>query len=534
MRRASGLVVLGLVAGLVVSPAAPPGLAAEQGEVRWQNCPAEFGPAFDCAVFAVPLDHDDPDGAAIGLKLVRLPASDPARKLGSIFFNPGGPGGSGVDFVAGAGPFLYSDEVRARFDLVGFDPRGIIRSEPLLCFESFADAVAALPPFAFPVDRAEERLVEQQDTELAGACELRGGSILDHMATADVARDLDLLRAGVGDRTLNYVGYSYGSFLGVTYANLFPGRVGALVVDGVLDPIAWTTGRGLQALTQPVSTRLRSDAGAQATLEEFFRLCDDAGAAGCAFAPDAADRYAALAARLRVAAVTFVNPLTGQPERVRYSDLIGTSLGAMYDSAGWPDFAEYLAALEAAADPSAAHVAVPTSTGYPNFVEGFPGVLCSDSVSPNDHRYWARAGAQADAQYGYFGRLWTWASSPCATWPGRDTDRYVGPFTRHTANPVLVVGTRFDPATRYEGAVTVADLLPNSTLLTVEGWGHTSLFLSLCADQAVSKYLLTGDPPAPGTTCAQDVPPFATADQLSDRQRARADALEQVGRVPGY
>lgn len=534
MRRVSGLVVLGLVAGLVASPPAPEALA-QDGGVHWQGCPAEIGPAFDCAVFAVPLDHDDPEGASVALRLVRLPASDPARKQGSIFFNPGGPGGSGVDFVVGVGPFLYSDEVRAHFDLIGFDPRGIGRSEPLLCFESLAEAARVVPPFAFPVTRAEEELVERLDTQLARACEARGGPILDHMATADVARDLDLMRAAVGDARLNYVGYSYGSFLGVTYANLFPGRVGALVVDGVLDPIAWTRGRGLQALTQPVSTRLRSDAGAQATLEEFFRLCDAAGPSGCAFAPDAAARYAALTERLRAAPIVFRDPATGQLVLVRYPDLIGTTLGAMYDSAGWPGFAEYLAALEAAADPSTAEASSSASLAiYPNFVEGFPGVLCSDGVNPNDHRYWARAGAQADAEFGYFGRLWTWVSSPCATWPGRDSDKHVGVFTRDTVNPVLVVGTRFDPATRYEGAVTVADLLPNSTLLTVEGWGHTSLFLSACADEAVSQYLLTGDPPSPGTTCAQDVPPFATAATADERQQARADALERVGRVPGY
>ena len=115
----------------------------------------------------------------------------------------------------------------------------------------------------------------------------------------------------------------------------------------------------------------------------------------------------------------------------------------------------------------------------------------------------------ADAQFGYFGRIWTWASSICAEWPGRDEDRYLGPFNRVTANPVLVVGNRFDPATRYEGAVMVENLLPRSALLTVEGWGHTSLFLSACADQTIARYLLTVTAPAPGATCRQDVVPFA-------------------------
>src|SRR5206468_397080 len=141
------------------------------------------------------------------------------HKLGSIFLNPGGPGGSGVDLVELAGPLLFSNEVRAQFDLVGFDPRGIARSTPLICFDTPEDAVAALPPFAFPVTRAEERVQRQADRTIAGACASKDGAILDHMATADVARDMDLLRQAVGDRRLTYWGVSYGSFLGQVYAN---------------------------------------------------------------------------------------------------------------------------------------------------------------------------------------------------------------------------------------------------------------------------------------------------------------------------
>ena len=141
-------------------------------------------------------------------------------------------------------------------------------------------------------------MFERADRAFNRACQRRGGPIVDHMATADVARDLDLLRQAVGDRQLTYAGYSYGSFLGITYANLFPHRVRALVLDGVVDPIAWTTGRGDEAETEPVYNRLGNPAGAQATLEEFFRLCDAAGSAGCAVAGNSDDRFAALAERL--------------------------------------------------------------------------------------------------------------------------------------------------------------------------------------------------------------------------------------------
>jgi pimeloyl-ACP methyl ester carboxylesterase len=519
--------------------------------VRWQACPTDVSPNFECAKVRAPLDYDRPRGRPISLALARLPASDPAAKIGSIFVNPGGPGGSGVDMVLQAGPQLFGEKVRTHFDLVGFDPRGIVRSSPLICFGSFEESLAVFPPFAFPTTPEEEALVAELDTTLNSACQTRGGAVIDHMATADVARDLDLLRRAVGDRRLNYVGYSYGSFLGVTYANLFPDRVRALVVDGVLDPIAWTTGRGDEALTQPFSTRLRSDAGAQATLKEFFRLCDEAGAEGCAFAGDAAARFAALAERLRAAPTEITDPVTGEIFPFTYADLIGNALGAMYYSGSWPDFAQFLAEVEAAANPSAlghALRAVGEKSGlavgekrpvpYENFVEGFPGVACSDSDNPDGHSHWSLAGGAADQTFGYFGRPWTWASSPCAVWEGFDDDRYLGPFNRATANPVLVVGNLFDPATRYEGAVLVDNLLPNSSLLTVKGWAHTSIMLSQCADETVSQYLLDGSTPPEGKTCAQDFAPFGAAatpggGRLRARQQARAEIMSEIALPPG-
>ncbi|HEX8156738.1 MAG TPA: alpha/beta fold hydrolase, partial [Solirubrobacteraceae bacterium] len=259
--------------------------------IHWKSCYGQFGP-FECATVPVPLDYDGPDGETISIALTRLPASDPSKRIGSLFLNPGGPGASGVDYVVGAGPFLYTPEVRARFDLVGFDPRGIARSDGLRCFGTPKQWGVLLPPFAFPTTPDEERLKATIDRSLIGACSKHARSIIDHMSTANVARDLDVLRGAVGDEKLSYAGLSYGSYLGVTYANLFPDHVRALVVDGVLDPIAWATGRDNEATTLPFSTRLRSDAGTQATLKEFFRLCDEAGPA-CAFSGGSEARFAA-------------------------------------------------------------------------------------------------------------------------------------------------------------------------------------------------------------------------------------------------
>lgn len=531
-RRSSFVAVVTavLLAGLV---AAAPAVGAPKGKTVWSACFRDFGP-FQCAAVGVPLDYDQPNGAQISIAMVRLPAANPALRQGSLFINPGGPGGSGVEFAVGAAPFLFTQDVRDRFDIVGFDPRGIIRSDPLRCFGTPRQWGPYFTPFAFPMTGSEVEVWKAADRYLDSACDRRGGAILDHMSTANVARDMDRLRQAVGDEKLTYYGVSYGTMLGQTYANMFPDHFRALVIDGVLDPIAWTTGApGEQDL--PFSTRLRSDIGAQDTLNEFFRLCDEAGdACPLAGGSGAAARYADLADTLRAGPILVQDPSTGDTFAYNYSFLIGDTLGAMYDSFRWPDFALFVAAIESQAGPAALGHALAAVRGtsslarssdelsragtgyiarrgfphYPNFIEGFPGVACADANDPTSYDAWVDAGADADAAHGYFGRIWTWASSICAEWPGTDADRYIGPFDTDTANPVLVVGAKWDPATRYEGAVIAHDLLPNSALLTVDSWGHTSLFASACADAAIAAYLISVTTPAPGTVCDQDLVPW--------------------------
>ncbi len=521
--------------------------------VQWSPCFQEVAPFFECATYEVPLDHSRASRyfylsghqPGIEVALIRIPATDPANKIGSLFLNPGGPGGSGVNLVLNVGAFLYSPEVRAKFDIVSFDPRGTNRSSALSCFTSFdlPNEFSALPIYPDTVEEVFAFL--RFDRKFRKACRKNAGPILDNMTTADVARDMDIFREAVGDDMLTYAGYSYGSFLGVTYANLFPDRVRALIVDGVLDPIQWTTGdRHTRRL--PVSTRLRSDAGAQATLEEFFRLCELAGLTRCAFAGDSGLRYEALVESVDKNPIVLINP-DGSEFIIDNVLLISATLGALYNPFAWEFLAQDLAFLEGLATPVAAGASLnvigrsPELGGNPDLIpqtiEAFPGVLCSDSSNPSFPFVWPLAAIVAEREYGYFGPTWTWSSSPCARWPASKSSRYAGPFTRYTANPVLVTGPEFDPATRFEGAVTVANLLPNSQLLTVQGWGHTSLFLSFCADQIASNYLVNVELPDSPTSCQVDFPPFNlapgevyTSAAAIAAQRSGAQSLDSAAR----
>jgi pimeloyl-ACP methyl ester carboxylesterase len=541
-------------------PASPPPLAmgtngAAVPTLAWGECPDEgFGaePGFDCATATVPLDYTDPDGPTIDLALKRRPADDQDNRIGSLFLNPGGPGGSGVNFVSVA-PFAYTPEVLARFDVIGFDPRGVARSAPLVCFDTFDEffeTFAFLPPF--PVNRAEERQVAQGYASYTDRCAKDADPVLAHMSTGNVARDLDLLRAAVGDEKLSYAGYSYGTQVGSTYANLFPANVRVLVLDAVLDPIAWTTGESpAQAQREPASTREHSDRGSYAALQQFFALCASAGPERCALAASGDPRatYDRLARQLRYQPVDV--PLGfGLYQRVGYADLVAGTLGALYDPTSWPLLAEAVVQLVDLRNPYRAGATwqqleqrlgledepeEPEETMFQTN-EGFDGVTCLDGDNPDRASDWARAGAAADRSAPYFGRLWTWISIACATWPADDPGRYAGPWNAETANPVLVVGTRYDPATRYENAQRLADLLPSSRLLTLDGYGHAALAQSQCIDAAVGAYLVAGQLPEEGTVCTPDLAPFEVVPELraAGEDGRQAVRRELIDNLPGW
>lgn len=502
------VVVLAMIATLVLTGVESADAASENSNnsrnVQWSPCFQEVteatGTAYECTLINVPLDYDSPSGGTIALSLVRIPASHPAIHRGSLFLNPGGPGGSGVDFTLFFGPFapFVWGDVATQYDIVGFDPRGIGRSTALKCFGNLNQAVEALPPLPFPFVEEEIPLFEAADSLLDDQCDQRGNKVLEHMSTANVARDLDRLRQVLGNEYTNYVGISYGSYLGQTYANLFPDKVGAFVIDAILDPIAWAN----VDADVPFSVALRSDAGAQATLEEFLRQCEAADPGNCPLAPNAGERLDDLLERLRQGPILITDPSTGETFPYIYQFAVIDLLLGLYNAPGYADVAAFFAFLESQADPATlglARAEMQESVGltakrgfpnYPNFVEGFPAVACEDTTNPTGgHDLWFEAGKTATDSFGIFGEAWAWASGPCAVWSSFDDDVYKGPYDTATAHPVLVIGNLYDPATRYQGAQTANELLENSALLTVDEPSHASLGISSCAGFHTGKYL---------------------------------------------
>jgi pimeloyl-ACP methyl ester carboxylesterase len=485
--------------------ASPPAVPA----IAWRPCGADF-PGVDCATARVPLDYDHPHGATTQLALARVPASDTRHRIGSLFVNPGGPGGSGVGFVRdGFGQYL-EDQLDGRFDIVGFDPRGVGASETLHCFDSADDLNGYFgdQPL-FPYQRAQYAPFFRTYKQLGEVCHDNRQRIIDHMNTADVARDLDLLRQAVGDRRLSYLGFSYGTYIGNTYANLYPDKIRALVIDGVLDPRLWSS--GWQVSSDRVATGKE--------FNEALRLCDAAGP-DCAFASGQPSRirWERLASELRRHPLTLDDGFS-----YTYDFLIGDVVNAMYDPSVWGGPAGLGAYLDALADAVLGgqrgadiarlraalldRLAAPvTEADYDNGLDAYFGNQCADTQYPFSLDAF-RAIDRYAARGSRFGPYWWWFNAGCAGWPVNH-DRYGGPWSTHTSAPVLVVGNFFDGVTAYTGAQASSRLLGNSRLLSYAGWGHTAYGTSDCVTQGVNAYLLNDTLPAKGMVCPANPNPF--------------------------
>jgi pimeloyl-ACP methyl ester carboxylesterase len=455
-----------------------------------------------CARVRVPLDWARPAGPKITIAVVRHLASGPDRRIGSLFVNGGGATGS-VELVRSDGARLDALG-RGRFDVIGWALRGGAGSEPTVrCFASQRVRERFWDGLSIPTTRAQSLVYLPKTVAYARRCGALGGRLLAHVSTTDDARDLDYLRRLVGDRQLSYWAVSYGTFLGETYANMFPRRVRAMALDGLVDPRIVI--RGAQARFS--NTVAAMDRG----LHAFESVCQRAGSARCALAGrDAvAARVAALLARLRRAAIPA--PTASPPGTLSYGDLSAVLFASLTNPAAWPDLAEE---LEHAVndDGSALATQARAVLAGTRSAAGDPptAITCTDSPAHEDPGAWPQVIAELTGVSPIGGPFVGWSNwAPCASWTARSSDRYTGPWNAHTTHPVLVIGTTFDPATPYTNARRVADLLGNAILLTHDGYGHTTeADPSHCIQRDTSSYLVDLIAPQYGAVCPSDRQPF--------------------------
>lgn len=514
---------LGLVTASVA--AAAPVTAPAVPVLDWQPCDN----GFFCATAIVPLDYAHPTGDTIHLAVIKHPAGDPAHRIGSVFFNPGGPGDSGVTTLAE----LYSQfppDLRARFDLVSFDPRGVGQSTDLKCFDTIGQEQQLLSgaPLGFPVGAAQQRLWDNTWAAFDKACAAHAGPLLAHDTTADVARDMDLLRQAVGDPTMNYLGGSYGTYLGATYANLFPSKVRAITLDANVDPVAWATGTDGSARRLSTFLRMGSDETSASSLNAFLDLCGRASTSSCAFS---AGSPAATHAKWNTLLDRLADhPVTVGSKTITRAVVVSLMVTGMYNALpipnltkGWPDLATTVQTIWGLTNGAPAPAALPardlvlpdlgvlpTADAPYTGREALLGVNCSESPEPRDPAQYAAQAAFATARSGAVGPAWVQPMEACAQWPVLSADRYTGPWNRPTAAPILVVGNTVDAATPYRDAVAMSRDLADARLLTVQGYGHSALANhSSCVDTVEDAYFVTGALPRPGTVCQQDQAPFA-------------------------
>ncbi|MEU8252002.1 alpha/beta hydrolase [Nonomuraea sp. NPDC048916] len=471
-----------VVVVLLVSGCAPGEQSVGDG-LEWSGCGGEF----ECTRLAVPLDHDEPHGERIEIGVIRLPAG--GDRIGSLVINPGGPGGSGIAY-ARAARSVVSDEVRERFDIVGFDPRGVGESAPVECLsDERLDVFLALD--ATPDDPEERAVLERASREFAEACQAESGHLLPHVGTVDAARDMDALREALGDQKLTYLGMSYGTFLGAVYADMFPSRVRALVLDGALDPSI---------------SRLQLNIGQANGFEIAFRAYAETCLAEgtCPFRSH--DPDGALAELTDLLRRTDTQPLRAGDRQVTEALATLGALTPLYNRTGWPALTETLRQAMNGDGTLLLHnadelVGRDDDGHYSNQTEANLAINCVDSPYPRSTSAYATAATKAAEKSPAFGPYIMWSSLPCAYWPAPPTLQN-RPLTAKGAAPILVVGTKRDPATPYAWSEALADQLQSGVLLGFDGDGHTAyLNGSTCVDDAVDRYLLTGTVPENGAIC---------------------------------
>lgn len=486
--------------------------------LTWQPCTNPTQTGFQCATVKVPLDYRNPDADSIQLAVIKHPATDQNQRIGSLLMNPGGPGGAGTEALP-AWLSLFPKQVQDRFDIISFDPRGIGESTAVQCSSTEAEQNQFFTnlPQGFPVGLTQTTAWIEGYRQFAQLCEQHSGKLLSHVSTTEVAKDLDLLRRAVGESQINYLGLSYGTYLGAVYANLFPDNVRAMVLDGNIDPLVWTN-RNSDDARLSLSLRIGTDKGTAKTLNAFLDLCGQTSTDRCAFSAGSAEatrtKFATLLQRLQQ------QPVNLDGKTITYAVVVAAISDDLFvvqevgGFRGWQKAGQFLqqvwtAPPLAALNPATVPLIPPD--------QGQFAVACAEASNPRDPNYYRQLATLAFDRAGDVGPYWSWGDQPCSTWPATAAERYSGPWNRPTANPILVVGNTYDPSTPYENSVAMARTLAQAQLLTVDGYGHTALLNpSQCANDHIATYFIQGTLPPDGTVCQQDQFPFSSSSAQSN------------------
>ena len=455
--------------------------------LEWERCGDDLG----CATATAPLDWENPEAGEIELALVRHVAT--GDKVGSLLVNPGGPGGSGYEFIADSLDYAVGEPLKERFDVVGFDPRGVGRSSAVVCYDAaqMDDYLYGVEPAARGSDEWVEA-VGAAAAEFGAACSEETGDLLAEVDTVSAARDLDLLRAILGDEQLNYLGYSYGTFLGATYAELYPDKVGRLVLDGAVDPSA-----------SDAEVNEAQAVGFEEALRAYLEEC--LSGPDCPF-DGSVD--ASIDEISRLIASVDASPLRGTDGRVVDADTLVTAIiYPLYSPESWPYLSEMLDSVMF----GNADLALAFADGYygrnedgtyrDNSTEAFRAVNCLDYAYQADVAVMREKAASLAAVAPTFGPYFGYGDLSCVNWPYQG-DRARAEIHAEGAAPILVIGTTGDPATPYQWAVALAEQLDSGVLVSYDGEGHTAYNKSnQCVNDAVESYFIDGTVPASDPMC---------------------------------
>ncbi len=477
---------------------APPAVPGTQAQ--WTPCPevprdligrGADNMSYDCASVAVPQDWNSPQsGKTYDVAMIRIRSSSQGDRIGSLLINPGGPGGSGVDTAVylsyGAALGGLPQDVTDRFDIVGFDPRGVSRSSPVKCISpADEDASFAAPPD--PESEAAFQEVVAINKRIAEGCAQKYGDQLGNFSTEQAARDMEAVRTAVGDAKTTYLGFSYGTLLGATYAQLYPDKVRALVLDGAVDP-----------QQDSIASSETQAKGFERAFTNFTTWCK-ATPDRCPIAPDAR------AAVTEALAKAEASPIRGAGGREATSGWVFLAVvSSLYTETGWQQLAKAIGDLQGG-DPEGVFDLAdqyadrrPDGT-YSNLFDANYAVNCADTDSSPTVERIRQLQAEWRTKYPMFGASMAVGLLPCAFWQAERDPYPVGPATG--SPPIMVVGTTGDPATPYENTAKLASMLGTGRVLTWEGEGHTAYPTTPCIATAVNRYLIDLRLPQEGLRC---------------------------------